>query len=236
MRFSVRVPAQNAPFRRVRFSLPAQTWSRLTEKRTLGVRPHGKAHSGRLGSRKSTLWVGSLTEKRILSGGAHGKAHSGWGASRKSALCMRAVAQSAPFRNAKPQNASFRRMRFSLPAQTRSRLTEKRTLGVRPHGKAHSGRLESRKSALWVGRLTEKCTLGAQSHGKAHSESHRLGRVHLSVRPNSKPRPANPRATRPAAWRGGCPTPPGRRDVTEKRILARCGTSPRRTVRSQPTT
>ena len=66
-------------------------------------------------------------------------------------------------------------------------------------------------------------------------------RMRFSVRPNSKPRFANPRATHPAAWRGGllericpvetfsivprslaggCPTPPGRRDVTEKRILA----------------
>ena len=138
------------------------------------------------------------------------------------------------------QNAPFRRVRFSLPAQTWSRLTEKRILGVRPHGKAHSERLESRKSAFWEVGVTEKRTLGGEPHGKAHSESHRLGRVHLSVRPDSEPRPANPRATRPAAWRGGlrericpveafsivprslaggCPTPPGRRDVTEKRIL-----------------
>ena len=35
MRFSVRVPAQNALFRRVRFSSPGQTWRRLTEKRSL---------------------------------------------------------------------------------------------------------------------------------------------------------------------------------------------------------
>ena len=153
MRFSVRVPAQNAPFRRVRFSLPAQTWSRLTEKRILGVRPHGKAHSGRSGSRKSTVCAGGLTEKHTLGG-----------ESRRVRLSV----------TSQPQNASFRRVRFSLPAQTWSRLTEKRILEG------------------W-------------SHGKAHSESHRLGRVHLSVRPNSKPRPANPRATRPAAWRGVAP-------------------------------
>ena len=35
MRFSVRVHAQNALFRRVRLSSPAQTWRRLTEKRSL---------------------------------------------------------------------------------------------------------------------------------------------------------------------------------------------------------
>ena len=43
MRLSVRVPAQNASFRRVRFSLPAQTWSRLTEKHTLGGEPRKNA-------------------------------------------------------------------------------------------------------------------------------------------------------------------------------------------------
>ncbi len=45
MRFSVRVPAQNAPFRRVRFSSPAQTSGHLTENRILPPTPHGKAHS-----------------------------------------------------------------------------------------------------------------------------------------------------------------------------------------------
>ena len=129
MRFSVRVPAQNAPFRRVHFSLSAQTWSRLTEKRTLGVRPHGKAHSGRSGSRKSTVCAGGLTEKHTLGG-----------ESRRVRLSV----------TSQPQNASFRRVRFSLPAQTWSRLTEKRILGAQPHGKAHSGRLESRKSAFWI--------------------------------------------------------------------------------------
>ena len=51
MRFSVRVPAQNAPFRRVRFFSPGQTSSHLTEKRTLVPAPHGKAHSGPSASR-----------------------------------------------------------------------------------------------------------------------------------------------------------------------------------------
>ena len=45
MRLSVRVPAQNALFRRVRLFSPGQTWRRLTEKRTLPPAPHGKAHS-----------------------------------------------------------------------------------------------------------------------------------------------------------------------------------------------
>ena len=45
MRFSVTSPAQNALFRRVRFSSPAQTWSHLTQRRTLHPPPHVKAHS-----------------------------------------------------------------------------------------------------------------------------------------------------------------------------------------------
>ena len=66
MRLSVRVLAQNAPFRRVRFSLPAQTWSRLTEKRILLRRPHGKAQCGWAASRKSAFWKVGVTGKRIL--------------------------------------------------------------------------------------------------------------------------------------------------------------------------
>ena len=45
MRLSVRTRAQNALFRKMRFSSPAQTSSHLTEKRTLQPAPHGKAHS-----------------------------------------------------------------------------------------------------------------------------------------------------------------------------------------------
>ena len=45
MRFSVRDRAQNALFRRVRFSLPAQTWSHLTQRRILRRRSHVKAQS-----------------------------------------------------------------------------------------------------------------------------------------------------------------------------------------------
>ena len=47
MRFSVRVWSQNALFRRVRFSSPAQTWRRLTERHTLCPGTHGKVHSGK---------------------------------------------------------------------------------------------------------------------------------------------------------------------------------------------
>ena len=67
MRLSVRVPAQNALFRKMRLSSPGQTWRHLTEKRTLPPAPHGKAHSAQA---------------------SHQKAHFGLIASRIDALCV----------------------------------------------------------------------------------------------------------------------------------------------------
>ena len=66
MRFSVRARTQNALFRRVRFSSPAQTWSHLTQRRILGRRSHVKAQSAPAASRKSALCTPDLTEKRTL--------------------------------------------------------------------------------------------------------------------------------------------------------------------------
>ena len=78
MRFSVRARTQNALFRRVRFSSPAQTWSHLTQRRILRRRSHVKAQSAPAASRKDAFCV--------------------W-ASPKGALCMRAgVAPRAHFR------------------------------------------------------------------------------------------------------------------------------------------
>ena len=169
MRFSVRVWSQNALFRRVRFSSPAQTWRRLTEKRTLQPGPHGKAHSTRQTSRKSAVCNPDFTEKRTPQPGPHGKAQSARQTSRRSALCdlgltekrtlrvkphgeahsVPAAHQKAHSARERPprlrlyvrrrgQTALFRRVRFSSPAQTWRRLTEKRTLRVKPHGEAHS--------------------------------------------------------------------------------------------------
>ena len=56
MRFFVTLRMQNASFRRMRFSSPGQTWRHLTERRTLGPPPHGKAQSADV----------TLTENRIL--------------------------------------------------------------------------------------------------------------------------------------------------------------------------
>ena len=66
MRLSVRVPVQNALFRRGRLSSPGQTWRRLMEKRILLPASHGKAHSATYVSRKSALCNLCLTESRTL--------------------------------------------------------------------------------------------------------------------------------------------------------------------------
>ena len=57
MRFFVRVPAQNALFRKVRLSSPGQTSKSLTEKCTLQPRCHQKAHSVPITSRKGSVWL-----------------------------------------------------------------------------------------------------------------------------------------------------------------------------------
>ena len=80
MRFSVRPNVQNASFRRVRLSSPAQTRCHLTEKRSLCPPSHVKAQSAPAGSRKTALcagdatatwpkgalWAGDVTENRTL--------------------------------------------------------------------------------------------------------------------------------------------------------------------------
>ena len=70
----------------------------------------------------------------------HGKAHS----ARPAGFRMRFSVTT------RPQTALFRRMRLSSPGQTWRQLTEKRTLPPAPHGKAHSGLIDSRKSAFCV--------------------------------------------------------------------------------------
>ena len=66
MHFSVRTRTQNALFRRVRLSSPAQTSACLTERRILYPPPHGKTHSVSTTSRKSAFCTHRLTEKRTL--------------------------------------------------------------------------------------------------------------------------------------------------------------------------
>ena len=159
---------------------------RLTKRRILHRRSHGKAQSAPAASRKSALCTCRLTEnrilrrrrhrdvtkRRILGGRRHGKAHFACGAHQKThSVCEQSRRVRLSVRVC-AQNALFRRMCFSSPAQmsgdlTENRtldrhLTEKRTLHPPPHvkahsapatpprrdQKAHSGRATSRKSAL----------------------------------------------------------------------------------------
>ena len=86
-------------------------------------------------------------------------------------------------------------MRFFSPAQTRRRLTEKRSLWLRcdgkaqsgprpqgtPHGKAHSARWASRKSALWPRPRDAP-------HQKTHSGGFGARRMRLYVTSNPRMR------------------------------------------------
>ena len=135
---------------------------RLTKRRILRRRSHGKPHSAPVVSRKSALCTRrrhrDVTKRRILGGRCHGKAHFACGAHQKAhSACgrWRRVRLSVRVR---AQNALFRRMCFSLPAQTSGdltenrtldrHLTEKRTLHPSSHGKPHSVPATPRKSAL----------------------------------------------------------------------------------------
>ena len=159
MRLSVRVPAQNALFRRMRFSSPGQTWRRLTEKRTLPPTPHGKAHSATCISRKSTFCNLRLTEKHILQPTPHGKAHSVIPRSRR--MCFSVTSRHPggvghPPRQAVGHYGEWLNWANALeqpPHQAAGRLAR---------GSADLGLgLTSRKSALCNLHLTEKRTLRA---------------------------------------------------------------------------
>ena len=116
MRFSVTLRMQNASFRRMRFSSPGQTWRHLTERRTLGPSPHGKAHFADV----------TLTENRILGATPHGKAQSG----RLGYRGVRfSVTSSAPGRcGATPRQAAGRVARGFANLGLEFGLTEKCTL------------------------------------------------------------------------------------------------------------
>ena len=137
----MRVPAQNAPFRRVRFSLPAQTWSRLTEKRTLG---------------------GGLTEKRSLGGSSHTECVF---PSRRSHRMRLFVECAFPY--LRKRGAVSRKSAFCS-----GDLTEKRILGGRPHGEAHSGWAASLKSAFWKVGVTGKRILRFSDRANCAFPSH----------------------------------------------------------------
>ena len=116
-------------------------------------------------SPKTALWSSHLTENRTLQPVLHQKPQLGRSEARRMRLSVRTRAQ----------NALFRKMRFSSPAQTSSHLTEKRILQPEPHGKPHSGPVTSRKSALWPRQPRAP-------HGKAQFGRSEARRTRLSVR------------------------------------------------------
>ena len=127
-----------------------------------------------------------VTEKRILGGRCHGKAHFACGAHQKAhSACGRSRRVRLSVR-ARAQNALFRRVCFSLPAQTWSHLTQRRILRRRSHGKAHS-----------------VPAMPPRRDGKAHSAQHGSRRLRLFVRRRAGIRPsAGPRATPAPSPRG----------------------------------
>ena len=140
MRFSVQHGLQNALFRRVRFSSPAQTPTRLTQKRILAVGPHAKAHSGPDGPRKGALYVIDTIQNAPFGNVA-------------TAEC--ALPYSTGCRMRFSVECAFPHLRKRRPASRKSalwprRLTEKRTLAPAPHGKAHSACVPSPKDALCI--------------------------------------------------------------------------------------
>ena len=175
MRLLVRGGGQSALFRRMRLSSPGQTWRRLTEKRSLWLRrdgkaqsgprpqstPHGKAHSARWVSRKSALWPRPR-------GAPHQKAHSGGSGARRMRLSVTSNSRmrfsvECAFSHLGKRGVGSRKSAFCPDG-----LTEKRSLWLRrdgkaqsgprpqstPHGKAHSARQTSRRSALCSRPLT----------------------------------------------------------------------------------
>ena len=133
-------------------------------------------------SRKSALCVDSLTEKCIPPRRPHAEAHSGGSEDPRVRLSVRISYRMRFSVRHGLQNALFRRMRFSSPGQTSTHLTKKRTLcrpltqnrilSRRPHAKAHSALVPSRKTAFWTRPLTQKRTLAQPPHVKAHSADH----------------------------------------------------------------
>ena len=136
----------------------------LTEKRTLrvgshgkahfgrapGARPHQKAHSGDSGARRMRLSVTSNSRMRFSVECAFPHLRKRGVGSRKSALCALG-------------------------------LTEKRTLAA-PRGRT------SRKGALWLGRHLQNASLREAPHQKAHSGGSGARRMRLSVTSNSRMR------------------------------------------------
>ena len=100
-------PPQSALFRRVRLSSPAQTWRRLTEKRSLRPRRHQKAQS-------ATAPRPQRDGKAQSAHDASRKAHSATPRRAKLRLFVRQPSQSAPLA---PRDTQCHRIRYGhLPS------------------------------------------------------------------------------------------------------------------------
>ena len=181
----------------MRFSSPGQTRRRLTEKRIL---------AGRL-TEKRSLWLrrdGKAQSGPRPQGTPHGKAHSARWASRKKRTLLAWSSQNASFRDVKPQNVPFRRVRFFSPAQTWRRLTEKRILaGQLTEKRILAGYLTEKRSLARAPRahLTEKRILHMTAHSPPPS-----GTVEL-CKPGDRPRALPLRTPAPRPRRHARPRP-----------------------------
>ena len=178
MRFSVRVRAQNASFRRVRFFSPAQTWRPLTEKRILLPPPHGKAHSAAYASRKGALCDPQIAQNALF---RHVAAPGRCGATPPPACgagCTSVrrsrfeldLTERRTLPNRWASDCAFpsrrdRRMRLSVRVHAQNALFLTWANVAPPHGKAHSATCVSRKSAFCKRDVTKKRTLRHPSRG-----------------------------------------------------------------------
>mgnify|MGYP000987768259 CR=1 FL=1 len=129
MHFSVRVRSQNALFRRVRFSSPAQTWSHLTQRRILRRRSHVKAQSAPATSRKGALCATARmqnapfgearTQNALFRGVARPECAFPWRRPPGMRFSVASPARNALFRESDtPQNAPFGHVAIASSAQS----------------------------------------------------------------------------------------------------------------------
>ena len=113
------------------------------------VRATARQAAGRVAPGAANLSLGfDLTEKRTLAPIPHGKVLFGETHKQNALFPSRYGHRMRLCVSLELQSASFRKTCFSSPGQMSGHFTEKRTLAAAPHGKAHSGRSGSRKSAL----------------------------------------------------------------------------------------
>ena len=192
-------------------SLARAPGAHLTEKRTL-------AAPRRRTSRKGALWLGRHLQNASLREAPHQKAHSGGSGARRMRLSVTSNSRmrfsvKCAFPHLRKRGVGSRKSAFCTGG-----LTEKRTLWLRrdgkaqsgpcpqstPHGKAHSARWVSRKSALWPR------PRGAP-HQKAHSGWGVTSRMRLYVslhRRNAGRHLGSRNATRDERERGAAQTRP----------------------------